>query len=48
MVEEDVLRRVLKVKQLKENDRRLRYLWNEECRSLVEAPVSEGERESRP
>jgi integrase len=37
MVEEDVLKRVRKVKQLKENNRRLRYLSREECHALVEA-----------
>jgi integrase len=37
MVEEEVLKRVRKVKLLKENNRRLRYLSKEECRSLIEA-----------
>jgi integrase len=37
MVEEDVLKRVRKVKQLKENNRRLRYLSKEECQALVDA-----------
>jgi len=41
-----VLKRVRKVKQRKESDRRLRYLSNEECRSLVEAAASEGEHET--
>ena len=36
MVEEDVLKRVRKVKQLKENNRRLRYLSVEECQALLE------------
>jgi len=34
-VEEDVLKRVRKVKQLEENNRRLRYLSREECQSLI-------------
>jgi integrase len=36
MVEEDVLRRVRKVKMLREN-KRLRYLTVEECRTLIDA-----------
>lgn len=35
-VEDDVLKRVRKVKQLEENNRRLRYLSQEECQSLIE------------
>jgi integrase len=35
MVEEETLRRVRKVKLLRENNRRLRYLSYEECRSLI-------------
>ncbi len=37
MVEEDLLKRVRKVKQLKKNNRRLRYLSKEECQALVNA-----------
>jgi integrase len=35
MVEEDVLKRIRKVKLLQENNRRLRYLTQEECRALI-------------
>lgn len=35
MVEEDTLKRVRKVKQLPENNRRLRYLSAEECQRLI-------------
>lgn len=37
MVEEDVLKRVRKVKLLQENNRRLRYLTQEECQALIHA-----------
>ena len=37
MVEEEVLKRVRKVKFLEENNRRLRYLSKEECQSFVKA-----------
>ncbi len=37
MVEEDVLKRVRKVKLIQENNRRLRFLSKEECQALVEA-----------
>ena len=37
MVEEDVLKRVRKVKLSKENNRRLRFLSKEECQALIEA-----------
>lgn len=37
MVEEDVLKRVRKVKFIQENNRRLRILHKEECQTLVEA-----------
>lgn len=37
MVEEEVLKRVRKVKFLEENNRRLRYLSKEECQSLINA-----------
>jgi integrase len=37
MVEEEVLKKVRRVKLLPENDRRLRYLSAEECRKLVAA-----------
>lgn len=37
MVEEDVLKRVRKVKLLEENNRRLRYLSKEECQALIDA-----------
>jgi len=37
MVEEDILKRIRKVKQLKEENARLRYLTKEECQALVEA-----------
>ena len=46
MVEKEALKRVRKVKQPKEDDRRVRYLWNEECRPLVEAPATEGAHET--
>ena len=36
-VEDEALRRVRKVKQLEENNRRLRYLTKEECQTLTEA-----------
>jgi len=36
MVEEEVLKRVRKVKFLEENNRRLRYLSKEECQKLIE------------
>jgi integrase len=36
MVEEDVLKRVRKVKMLPENNKRLRYLSKEECQQLIE------------
>ena len=36
MVEEDVLKRVRKVKMLPENNRRLRYFSKEECQSLID------------
>lgn len=35
MAEEDVLKRIRKVKLLKENNRRLRYLSKEECQALL-------------
>jgi integrase len=35
LVEEDVLKRIRKVKPLKENNRRLRYLSKEECQTLL-------------
>jgi integrase len=35
MVEEDVLKRIRKVKLLQENNRRLRYLTQEECQALI-------------
>ena len=37
MVEEETLKRVRRVKMLEENNRRLRYLSNEECKALVDA-----------
>ncbi len=37
MVEEETLKRVRKVKLLKENNKRLRYLSKDECRELVNA-----------
>ena len=37
MVEEDALKRIRKVKLLKENNRRLRYLSIEECQMLLKA-----------
>ncbi len=37
MVEEETLERIRKVKQLEENNRRLRYLSKEECAALVNA-----------
>ena len=40
MVEEEVLRRVRRVKLLEENNRRLRYLSKEECKALID--VSNG------
>ncbi|MCX5802510.1 MAG: site-specific integrase [Proteobacteria bacterium] len=36
-VEDEVLKRVRKVKQLEENNRRLRYLSQEECQDLINA-----------
>ena len=37
MVEEETLKRVRKVKQLEENNKRLRYLLKEECQELINA-----------
>lgn len=37
MVEEEVLKRIRKVKMIQENNRRLRYLTKEECQRLVNA-----------
>jgi len=37
MVEEETLKRVRKAKLLEENNRRLRFLSNEECRTLINA-----------
>ena len=37
MVEDEVLKRIRKVKLLQENNRRLRYLSKEECKALVNA-----------
>ena len=37
MVEEEVLKRIRKVKLLEENNRRLRYLSQEECHNLIGA-----------
>ncbi len=37
MVEEETLKRVRKVKLIPENNRRLRYLFKEECQALVDA-----------
>lgn len=37
MVEEDTLKKIRKVKQLKENNRRLRYLSKEEAQALIDA-----------
>lgn len=36
MVEEETLKRVRKVKQLEENNKRLRYLLKEECQELID------------
>lgn len=37
MVEDSVLKKVRRVKMLEENNRRLRYLTKDECRTLVDA-----------
>ena len=37
MVEEDILRKIRKVKMIPENNRRLRFLSKEECRVLIDA-----------